>query len=775
MVSLRIENHKIRFRSYPNSFNAEAAIANLNNLQVVQSNRGTDPYDPTRIITHVTTTQFSLSRDMARNLCQTFMDARLIESAIDPTKREFQSRGLYQITPKGAHLVAKFVVRNSLPIEESRHITTNSASNMLHVERTDDEDAIILTLKHVDMIFKRFAGPEPNIVKSDVSTAGSGGADSVTASGGSSTTSSTSGRDRSAADSSSGIEIRDQQLNYETYKQTFYGKAAVDWLLDNITVISKEEAICICQEMVSAGYIEQVGEENRDGPSLFKTGNSALYHLTETGRAVAGWKSLDDGNGNSIHTDWMDERSAIGAKGDRSHAESNPLSVQFKLISTSNTSRLPISIVVRENRKSMDEASLSGFQYSSSITGGTNDASTRSGTVAGGMAHASGTNTRRLSQILNDPAFQITLSENGSVVGGSVVAGRTGANGGPMSSYAPSSSGRESVGASAGGSRLSPPLNSTTQSTTSNTSRLNGILSDSVVRDLFKSFLKQNICEENLTFFLEVLDYKSKFSTLISTARSYHQSATGQEQNSWRDADGQNGWNLYPPSLRELEKQICTQAFAIFETYLIQGAPKEVNLPHQMRHDITSYMQAVVRNMSASDVGSGANQSSENKNLPPTPTSPSSASTASSAATLSSLTESRSDADKYTVAGAAAVGGATTSSGGQKELIHISLFDTIHDHIFRLMSTDSVPKFIKTDKYLEVVMSKHKRKAAANAAAATRAVAGVLSAGQEMSRGSMVSDINDSNTHRDNNDGLSTISLSNGNEGERTEMAEIRL
>jgi hypothetical protein len=49
------------------------------------------------------------------------------------------------------------------------------------------------------------------------------------------------------------------------------------------------------------------------------------------------------------------------------------------------------------------------------------------------------------------------------------------------------------------------------------------------------------------------------------------------------------------------------------------------------------------------------------------------------------------------------------ANGTQKELIHIGLFDVIHDHIFRLMSTDSVPKFIKTDKYLEVVMNKHKR------------------------------------------------------------------
>ncbi|KAF8923622.1 hypothetical protein BGZ58_002738 [Dissophora ornata] len=757
MISLRIENHKIRFRNYPNSFTAEGAITNLGSLQFVQSNRGTDPNDPTRIITNVTTTQFSLSRDMAKNLCQTFMDARLFESATDPSRREFQNRGLYQVTPKGAHILAKFVVRNSLPVEDTRHITTNATENLVHLERADDEDAIILTLKHVDAIFKRFAGPEPNMAKGDTNGSSGGGADSASTfgSGGS------WGRDRtpSATNLCNGIEVMDQQFNYETYKHAFYGKYAVEWLLDYAMVISKEEAIRICQEMVSAGYIEQVSEETRGGPSLFKTGSAALYHLTETGRALVGWKSLDD-------NDWMDICLLdTVAYIERTHLELDLLSVQFKLKCSSNTSRLPISIIANEYRKSTDEADLTGLQY------------------GGGGSSSLGSSTSRLSQILNDPAFQITLSEAGS--SGSNSGGVGGSGRGPMLSYAPSSSGRESVGMSAGGSRQSTPLSSTSQSTTSNTSRLNGILSDTVVRDLFKNFLKQNICGENLSFCLEVLDYKSKFSTLISTARAYQQSASGQEQMTWKENNEQNGWGgwgLYPPSLREFEKQICMQAFAIFETYLLQGASGEVNLPHQMRQDITNYMQAVVRNMETSK---GANNKSEDttKTLSPTPSSPSSP---SSSPSTSSATKSSSEAEK--VAGT-----------GQKELIHISLFDTVHDHIFRLMSEDSVPKFIKTDKYLEVMMSKHKRKNATNAngnANRNRNGTGtlphthgmtlkeaVLTSDPEINGGALIddSDLSGGNgggggslKNGNNSNALSTILGSNRNEGESKVVVEIR-
>ncbi|KAG9064719.1 hypothetical protein KI688_002978 [Linnemannia hyalina] len=600
MVSLPIENHKILFRSYPNSFTAEEAIANLGGLQFIQSNRDTDPKDPTRIITHVVTTQFSLSRDMAKNLCQTFMDARLFESASDATKREFQNKGIYQVTPKGAHILAKFVHRNTLPVEETRHITSNATPNLVYLERADDEDAIILTQKQVDLIFKRFAGPEPNMSKHAHDPP--------------SNSSSPGGRDRvhSVPDLCNGIEVKDQQHNYDVYKHTFYGKAAVEWLLDYTTVISKEEAICICQEMVTGGYIEQIGED-RNGAQLFRTGNYALYHLTETGRAVAGWKSITGSRGSSINNDWMDERNAISGK---NGAETKPLSVQFKL--TANTAaRLPIS-TERDTGRSMDENSIA----TTTATQYTDE------TGRGSM--------RRLSQILNDPAFQLSLSEAGA-----------------MSNYAPSSAGRDvaDLGSVAGGT----PAMSSSQSMTSNTTRLNIILKNSTLRDLFKNFLKQNICEENLSFYLEVIDYKSRFNSLINSTRSYNPSLAGQD---------------YPPTLRELEKQICTQAFAIFETYLVAHAPREVNLPSHMRLDITAYMQAVIHNMASVSID-------RQRVSPLTPGSP-------PGETL--------DGDRT-----------------YQELIHMSLFDQIHDHIFRLMSTDSVPKFTRTDKYREVMMNRVKQ------------------------------------------------------------------
>ncbi|KAF9350855.1 hypothetical protein BGX34_000957 [Mortierella sp. NVP85] len=555
---------------------------------------------------------------MAKNLCQTFMDARLFESASDRSRREFHNKGIYQVTGKGAHIVEKFVHRNALSIEGTRHITANATPRILFLERTEDEDAIVLNHKTVDAIFKRFAGLRPNVIARVSDSPGEP-----------SSLASSPGRDRvqTNIDRYNGIEVKDQQHNYDMYKHTFYGKAAVDWLLDYTTVISKEEAICIAQEMVTARYIEQVGEEHRSGQTLFKTGNSALYHFTELGRAVLGWESLIRSRGSSINTDWMDDRGPTGPKTDRSSSE--PLSTQFKL-TWNSVPRLPISIA-REECRSADESSLNATYRFNDESMANNEAS------------------RRLSQILNDPALQI-LSEPG-----------------PMSSYAPSSSGKESVGhregeTSTGGTIAS--MGSTALPTTSNTTRLNLILSNVTLRDMFKNFLKQNICEENLAFYLEVLDYKNMFNMLINATRSYTQSLSDQEPLSPTAGSKAGSANIsHPASLRELEKQICTQAFAIYETFLVSGAPRELNLPHQMRQDITAHMEAVVRNMNA-------------------PSPPSSD-------PLNHGNVEHND-----------------SAGPQRELIHISLFDRIHEHIFRLMSTDSVPKFTKTDKYREMMMNR---------------------------------------------------------------------
>lgn len=49
-----------------------------------------------------------MSREMAKEMCQHFMDARLIENAADPSSIVFKDRGIYMCTAKGLHMYVFF-------------------------------------------------------------------------------------------------------------------------------------------------------------------------------------------------------------------------------------------------------------------------------------------------------------------------------------------------------------------------------------------------------------------------------------------------------------------------------------------------------------------------------------------------------------------------------------------------------------------------------------------------------------------------------------------
>lgn len=54
----------------------------------------------------------------------------------------------------------------------------------------------------------------------------------------------------------------------------------------------------------------------------------------------------------------------------------------------------------------------------------------------------------------------------------------------------------------------------------SHTARLKQILDEPALRSLFREFLRTNFCEENLSFWLDVQDFKRRFNTTSSAAAS---------------------------------------------------------------------------------------------------------------------------------------------------------------------------------------------------------------------------------------------------------------
>ena len=145
----------------------DEAAANLSSLKFSQSNRAPDPKDASRVITTTTTTTFSMSRDMAKEICQHFMDAHLIENASDLSSSTFKERGPYMNTPKGLHILERFITKNGISAQHTHRLFAQQpiCMKLLHLERRSTDDDIIITKGVVEVLWRRFVGREPNVTR----------------------------------------------------------------------------------------------------------------------------------------------------------------------------------------------------------------------------------------------------------------------------------------------------------------------------------------------------------------------------------------------------------------------------------------------------------------------------------------------------------------------------------------------------------------------------------------------------------------------------------
>jgi GTPase-activating protein SST2 len=279
MVSLKLDTHRIRFTKFDHSFTSEEAIANLGSLKFSQSNRMPDPKDPSRIVTTTTTTTFSMAKEMARSICQRFVDARFIESVDGRTNSCFPMKGgLYQMTPKGINILQRFCQRNGIT---SRHIidvldSPRNTMQLVNLERDSETDQLSTDRATIEVIFRRFAGQDGPNLKLNV----------------------TSSDSDSLSDYSNGLVgvkmAKERKLQEKTYQTTFTGKAAVDWLMDCSTTNDRRETCLIAALFIKYGLISAIqGDRSYTPPdptaANFQPTRLAIYEVTQRGQRVCGW------------------------------------------------------------------------------------------------------------------------------------------------------------------------------------------------------------------------------------------------------------------------------------------------------------------------------------------------------------------------------------------------------------------------------------------------------------------------------------------------------
>ncbi|KAG2148032.1 regulator of G protein signaling domain-containing protein [Suillus clintonianus] len=300
IVSLNLTTHKQYFRTFPNSFSTDEAAANLASLKFSQSNRGPDPRDKSRIVTTTTTTTFSMTRDMAKAMCQHFMDARLIENAADLGSNLFKDRGTYVLTPKGLHVLERFISKNGM---NSDHLQPVFASQpicikLLHLERRSADDEIIVTQSVITALFRRFVGRQPNYP----AQLSANPPDAF----------------QEYHERSKGVPLMDVQERAQPivgraslmHKHCFAAVSALEWLCDFTSVVGREEAAEMAAQFVRFGLITLVSDKrkNNDSAIIFTVrgstpgGNSpvsqhgefrctakAIYRITDEGKRLAQW------------------------------------------------------------------------------------------------------------------------------------------------------------------------------------------------------------------------------------------------------------------------------------------------------------------------------------------------------------------------------------------------------------------------------------------------------------------------------------------------------
>jgi hypothetical protein len=230
-----------------------------------------DPKDPSRIVTTTTTTTFSMAREMAKSVCQKFLEARFVES-VDGRNDFSHKNSVWQLTPKGMYILQRFCNRNGI---NQRHVQMllESPRNTMHLvllERESEGDRIYRDQATIEVVFRRFVGQEgPNL---KWSTANSD-SDSV-------------------SDYQTGLVgvkmARERKIGDKTFWNTFTGKAAVDWLMDCCTMVDKRETIELAALFVEYGLIHPVEGTIQPG-TKFSASKTSIYYVTDKGQRVAGW------------------------------------------------------------------------------------------------------------------------------------------------------------------------------------------------------------------------------------------------------------------------------------------------------------------------------------------------------------------------------------------------------------------------------------------------------------------------------------------------------
>lgn len=424
-----------------------------------------------------------------------------------------------------------------------------------------------------------------------------------------------------------------KESSLKEYQYTFYGYQCFEWISEYTTVVTREEAEMIAAEFVLYGWINQIldksdrANQSKDDSLTFKMTRNTLYYVTERGRKVLGWH--DDPEAAAREASISSSSSSMREISQQKQAQASRL---LPTDAHATPSGIPAATITEHRQQmtlsSAEEAATQKLDFGFSKEGPSDEKEVNEAAERLSRLQSSSSSS------VPEPSVSTTSQQSrdsGLDLPGAGGSGEDAAStrSRPISVVDPA--------AGAGEGELPTPSTDIvgcsgdeTHAKDSQWTRLRQILQDPLVRMYFRDFMKANFCEENINFWVDYYNLRKKCRARAS------------------------------------QKELLSDSYAIYDTYLGPNAHSEVNIDHALRQEI---IQLVSSNFS---VVSGP------------------------ASDLPFATGGGLPTAAHTTV---VVNGSGTAT--LKALIR--LYDRVNDHICRIMAQDTVPRFIRTQKYRDLV------------------------------------------------------------------------
>lgn len=448
--------------------------------------------------------------------------------------------------------------------------------------------------------------------------------------------------------------------NMSVFQHTFVGSHCVEWLCDRLTVASKEEAEMVAAEFVLFGWIAQVldksdkGMSSRDDTMSFKTSRNAIYYVTDRGCTVIGWKAPKPNLMDETMMVQGDSSSGLSLDSDASSLSNNKKATSTTKKVVINTGKPPsinkVAATTTEPKYSNNAAIITTTATANFYQVNKKPTDDAIMTSIGMTRHDSAT-------ALIDHGFSPSSIDSSatSATGESIVLPRTNTLAAPRPTSMSFTD--SSMSHTSSNSATVPPVLDNSQFT-----RLNQILETPLLRMYFRDFLRSNYCVENINFWVD-----------------HH--------------------ILLKNSAKKTVLEQIQECYCIFETYLGPSASADVNIDHTLHQDIKKYASSVfviVSQLPPSNIPyflmtAASTTATKNHHK-----------SAKSATRLLLLPPQVNNVKQRIIT----IRGTAPDKGLAKLL---KMFERVNDHVCRMMAEDSVPKFVKTTKYKELMIQQERK------------------------------------------------------------------